>query len=71
MFPETFDLSSEALFCDNLLRRLGTDHQDAANAVRRRVVVDWTTAVGPINIFAAAVTRDGDQVIFVPRRSAA
>ncbi len=71
MFPETFDLSGEALFCEDVLSRLGADHQDAANSVRRLVIIDRAIAVGPINIFAAAVASDGDQMIFVPSRSAA
>ena len=60
MSPEPFDLSSEALFFDDLLRRLGTDHQNAANSARRCIVVDWAIAVGPIDIFATAVTCDRD-----------
>ena len=41
MSPEPFDLSSEALFFDDLLCCLGTDHQNAANSARRGIVVDW------------------------------
>ena len=71
MSPETFDLSGEALFRDDLLRGLGADHQNAANSAQRCIVVDWAIAVGPIDIFATAVTCDRDEVIFMPRRSPA
>jgi hypothetical protein len=58
MSPETFNLSREALFFDDLLRRLSTDDQNAANSAQRCIVVDWAIAVGPIDIFAATVARD-------------
>ena len=52
---------------EDLLGGLGADHQDAADAVRRVIIVDGTVAVGPVDVFAPPVAGDRDQRVFPAR----
>ena len=53
----------------HLFGGFAANHQDAADAGGRTFVIDRTVAVGPIDIFEPAVTRDGNQRVFLPGSS--
>ena len=53
------------------LRGLGADDEDAADAVRRRLVVDRAVAVGPVDLVQPAEARDRHGPVLVPGRAAA
>ena len=64
-------LGAELARRQDLLRRLGADDQHAADAARRGLVVDRAVAVGPVDVFDAAVARDRHQLVDVPGGAAA
>ena len=64
-------LVRQALGGQHLLGGLGAQHQHAADAARRRVVVHRAVAVGPVDAVQPAVAGDGDQLVLMPGGGAA
>src|SRR5215211_7905058 len=56
--PLPFGLRGETLLSEHLLRRFGANDENGANAVRSRFVVDRAITISPVDVLAAAVSRD-------------
>jgi hypothetical protein len=58
----------QLLLDQNLLRRLGADHQHAAHTVLGGRVVDGAVRIGPVDVLEAAAPKDRDELVLVPGR---
>ena len=65
---ESVAFGGEPAFGQHPLSGLRTDHQNAADAVRRLALVDGAVTVGPVDVLEFAVANDGDQRVLVPGR---
>ncbi len=63
---ENTALLAEGRLRQHLLGRFGAQHEDAADTVRRILVIDRAVAVGPVDLVELSVADDRDEMVFVP-----